>query len=101
MVVSEAISAGLQKIDGEPRERVKLRKACEEFEAFLISYILRQMWQAAEAVSDEKPFMTYAYRDLFSFELAQSLVPSMKLGIAETLYNELSMPAGSEKSLRG
>lgn len=95
------ISAGLQKIDGEPKERTKLRKACEEFEAFLVSYILRQMWQAAEAVGGEKPFMTYAYRDLFSFELAQSLVPSMKLGIAETIYNELSMSVGSEKSSRG
>lgn len=101
MVVSETISAGLQKIDGEPKERMKLRKACEEFEAFLVSYILRQMWQASEAVGDEKPFMTYAYRDLFSFELAQSLVSSMKLGVAEALYNELSMLAESERSLRG
>ncbi len=72
------------------KEQMNLQKACNDFEAFLVSYLLRQMWQAAEAIGGEKPFMSQAYRDLFTFEFAQSLVPSMKLGIAEALYRELS-----------
>jgi Rod binding domain-containing protein len=72
------------------KEQMRLRKACSDFEAFLVSYLLRQMWQAAEAIGGEKPFMSQAYRDLFTFEFAQSLVPSMQLGIAEALYRELS-----------
>jgi Rod binding domain-containing protein len=78
------------EINNEMKEQMRLRKVCSDFEAFLVSYLLRQMWQAAEAVGGEKPFMSQAYRDLFTFEFAQSLVPSMRLGIAEALYRELS-----------
>lgn len=78
------------EINDEMKEQMRLRKACGDFEAFLVSYLLRQMWQAAEAIGGEKPFMSQAYRDLFTFEFAQSLVPFMKLGIAEALYRELS-----------
>jgi Rod binding domain-containing protein len=78
------------EINNEMKEQMRLRKACNDFEAFLVSYLLRQMWQAAEAIGGEKPFMSQAYRDLFTFEFAQSLVPSMRLGIAEALYRELS-----------
>jgi len=80
----------IAEINDETKEQMRLRKACSDFEAFLVSYLLRQMWQAAEAIGGEKPFMSQAYRDLFTFEFAQSLVPSMKLGIAEALYRELS-----------
>jgi Rod binding domain-containing protein len=69
------------EINNEMKEQMRLRKACSDFEAFLVSYLLRQMWQAAEAIGGEKPFMSQAYRDLFTFEFAQSLVPSMRLGI--------------------
>jgi Rod binding domain-containing protein len=78
------------EINNEMKEQMRLRKACSDFEAFLVSYLLRQMWQVAEAVGGEKPFMSQAYRDLFTFEFAQSLVPSMRLGVAEALYRELS-----------
>jgi Rod binding domain-containing protein len=78
------------EINNEMKEQMRLRKACNDFEAFLVTYLLRQMWQAAEAIGGEKPFMSQAYRDLFTFEFAQSLVPSMRLGIAEALYRELS-----------
>ena len=78
------------EINNEMKEQMRLRKACCDFEAFLVSYLLHQMWQAAEAIGGEKPFMSQAYRDLFTFEFAQSLVPSMRLGIAEALYRELS-----------
>jgi Rod binding domain-containing protein len=78
------------EINNEMKEQMRLRKACSNFEAFLVTYLLRQMWQAAEAIGGEKPFMSQAYRDLFTFEFAQSLVPSMRLGIAEALYRELS-----------
>jgi Rod binding domain-containing protein len=78
------------EINNEMKEQMRLRKACSDFEAFLVSYLLRQIWQAEEAVGGEKPFMSQAYRDLFTFEFAQSLVPSMRLGIAEALYRELS-----------
>jgi len=78
------------EINNKMKEQMRLRKACSDFEAFLVSYLLRQMWQAAEAIGGEKPFMSQAYRDLFTFEFAQSLVPSMRLGIAEALYRELS-----------
>lgn len=83
-------SEAIQQVGNSAREQTKLRKACENFEAFLVGYLLRQMWQAAESIGSEKPFMSQAYRDLFTFEFAQSLTPSLRLGIAEMLYRELS-----------
>ncbi len=89
-VVGRGTDEAVQQINDATKEQAKLRKACENFEAFLVSYLLRQMWQAAESIGDEKPFMSQAYRDLFSFEFAQSLTPSLRLGIAEMLYRELT-----------
>jgi len=77
-------------ISGDAKERMKLRKACRDFEAFLVGCLLRQMWQAAEAIGGEKPFISQTYRDLFTFEVAQGLTPSLRLGIAEMLYRALS-----------
>lgn len=78
------------EISGAEKERMKLQKACKDFEAFLVSYLLRQMWQAAESIGGEKPFMSQAYRDMFTLEFAQSLAPSLRLGIAEMLYCEFT-----------
>jgi Rod binding domain-containing protein len=78
------------EINNEMKEQMRLRKACSDFEAFLVGYLLRQMWQAAEAIGGEKPFISQTYRDLFTFEVAQGLTPSLRLGIAEMLYRALS-----------
>jgi Rod binding domain-containing protein len=88
--VGRGASDAIAETQGDEKARAALRKACRDFEAFFVSCLLRQMWQAAEAIGGEKPFMSQAYRDLFTFEFAQSLVPSMRLGIAEALYRELS-----------
>jgi len=90
MKVTGRGTSQIAEINNEMKEQMRLRKACKDFEAFLVSYLLQQMWQAAEAIGGEKPFMSQAYRDLFTFEFAQSLVPSMRLGIVEALYRELS-----------
>ena len=79
-------------ISGDTKERIRLQKACRDFEAFFVSCLLRQMWQAAEAIGGEKPLISQTYRDLFTFELAQGLTPSLRLGIAEMLYRALSGP---------
>ncbi|MFN3421206.1 MAG: hypothetical protein ACK40X_05730 [Armatimonadota bacterium] len=86
-------SEAIQQVDNAAKEQAKLKRACENFEAFLVGYLLRKMWQAAESIGSEKPFMSQAYRDLFTFEFAQSLTPSLRLGIAEALYRELSEAA--------
>ncbi len=89
-VVGHRTNEKIEQVNGAAKEQAKLKKACENFEAFLVGYLLRQMWQAAESIGSEKPFMSQAYRDLFTFEFAQSLTPSLRLGIAEMLYRELS-----------
>lgn len=94
-VVRSGTVEALQDVHKDVKTQASLRKACEDFEAFLVSYLLREMWQAAEAVGEEKPFISQAYRDMFTVEVAQSLAPSMGLGIAETLYRELSLSEGA------
>jgi flagellar protein FlgJ len=95
-VVGRGTNETIEQVNSATKEQARLKKACENFEAFLISYLLRQMWQAAESIGNEKPFMSQAYRDLFTFEFAQSLTPSLRLGIAEMLYRELSGVAFSD-----
>jgi Rod binding domain-containing protein len=80
----------IAETQGDEKARAALRKACRDFEAFFVSCLLRQMWQAAEAIGGEKPFISQTYRDLFTFEVAQGLTPSLRLGIAEMLYRALS-----------
>ncbi len=72
------------------KEQASLRKACERFEAFLVAYLLQQMWRTAEALGGEKNFMSQAYRELFTLELSEELAQHLPLGIAETLYQSLS-----------
>ncbi|GBC99020.1 hypothetical protein HRbin17_01541 [bacterium HR17] len=88
MVIGE--KGAIPKVSGDAKEQVRLHKVCKDFEAFLVSYLLQQMWRAAESVGGEKPFMNHAYRDLFAFEFARALTPSLRLGVAEALYRELA-----------
>lgn len=87
------------QIGDKAKDSLALRRACERFEAFVVSYLLWQMWRAAEAVGEEKPFMSQAYRDLFTYEVAESLTPAMRLGIADALYRELSRSAFGARSV--
>ena len=88
--VGRGASDAIAEMQGDEKARAALRKACRDFEAFFVSCLLRQMWQAAEAIGGEKPFISQTYRDLFTFEVAQGLTPSLRLGIAEMLYRALS-----------
>ena len=88
--VGRGASDAIAEMQGDEKARAALQKACRDFEAFLVGCLLRQMWQAAEAIGGEKPFISQTYRDLFTFEVAQGLTPSLRLGIAEMLYRALS-----------
>ena len=88
--VRRGTSDAIAETQGDEKARAALRKACRDFEAFFVSCLLRQMWQAAEAIGGEKPFISQTYRDLFTFEVAQGLTPSLRLGIAEMLFRALS-----------
>ena len=95
-VVGRETNEAIQQVGDTTKEQTRLREVCENFEAFLVSYLLRQMWQAAESIGEEKPFMSQAYKEMFTFEFAKSLTPSLRLGIAEMLYRELSKSAFPE-----
>ncbi len=88
--VGRGASGAISEMRGDEKAGAALQKACRDFEAFFVSCLLRQMWQAAEAIGGEKPFISQTYRDLFTFEVAQGLTPSLRLGIAEMLYRALS-----------
>lgn len=69
----------------------RLLQACRDFEALLVDYLLRDLWRTAEVEEgkDRASSIGPLYRDLFTFDFARSLVPSLRLGIAETLYRSL------------
>ncbi len=82
-------TASPNRTEGQ-KEQASLWKACERFEAFLVAYLLQQMWRTAEALGGEKNFVSQTYRELFTLELAEELAQHLPLGIAETLYRSLS-----------
>ncbi len=96
-VGATAVQSTSRPASPAPRsETAALWKACLRFEAFFVTYLVQQMWRAAEALGGEKPFTSQAYRELFTFELAEELTPHLRFGLADALYRSLRVGTGDE-----
>ena len=86
---------------GGTAEDKKLREATQEWEAFFVGYLLKQMRKTAGeggglfAPSEgEKMF-----RDMLDDETARALGKTGRMGLADLLYNELAPASAREKKL--
>lgn len=73
------------------RDDAKLRKACREFEALLVSQMLTKMRNSVPKTdlfgSQEKEAI---FRDMLDQEIAKEISATDSMGIADLLYRQLS-----------
>ena len=88
------IQAGRQKAPADPRQTAKIGKAASEFEALLISQMLRSARESGASDSDDDGSQTNSYlMELGEQQFAQSLANSGGLGIAKMVVTGLSKDA--------
>lgn len=102
--VSGDASATQQKelVDGQarvamsPEEARKMKKACQDFESFFLSYLMKQMRSTVPQggfLQDSRP--QQIYRDMLDDSVAESVARSNKgIGLADMLYKNLQQQQG-------
>ncbi|WP_369018424.1 hypothetical protein QBE54_00610 [Thermatribacter velox] len=81
------------------RQRARLREACQDFEAFLLSFIFRKAVQPL-FVDRESPFLGREevwFREMWLDEVCKKSCASTNLRIGEMLYRALELPSSSGK----
>ena len=81
-----------------PREK-ELYRASAEFERFFVSYMMKQMNSATDALKDvgsddENPAVSGstpdAYKDMINDQMTEAVLSGGGLGIASIIYNQMS-----------
>jgi len=110
MRVSDGLKMGLQRAS-QPRaarssaakpaipdkEQARLRDACQQFEAIFLAQLLQKMRETVPKdplLGDSRA--KDIYNSMLDWELAQQIARSQSVGIAETLYRQLSRVAAAE-----
>ncbi|MCD6155732.1 MAG: hypothetical protein J7J32_01620 [Candidatus Atribacteria bacterium] len=81
------------------KQRERLQEACQEFEAFLLSFIFRKAMQPV-FTDREFPFLGREetwFREMWLDEVCKKSCASANLQIGEMLYRSLELFSSSEK----
>jgi len=81
------------KGDAQERNRERLHKACQEFEALFIAYMLKVMRQTAGSDKEANGLSMGAnspYQEIFDWELAKKLSQRSPLGVGSELLRQYS-----------
>ncbi|HHF09224.1 MAG TPA: hypothetical protein ENL28_01270 [Candidatus Atribacteria bacterium] len=81
------------------KQQERLREACQEFEAFLLSFIFRKAMQPV-FTDRESPFLGREetwFREMWLDEVCKKSCTSANLQIGEMLYRSLELFSSSEK----
>ncbi len=91
----------IQQQKGETKDSQKdlaaLKKASQDFEAVLINFTLKAMWDAVPKTSlsgEEEGTGMDTYTDIMQTALSQDIAAKGGFGIATTLYNQLIRETG-------
>lgn len=80
-------------------EMMKLKKACQEFEAIFISYMLKSMRQGAEKSELFGDGLgSEIYKDIFDEKLADEIASTGQMKIGDALYNKYLPLIGGQKA---
>ena len=83
-------AAGSQK----PAKDAKLLKAAQEFEAFFVAQMLKQMRQAIPSSDPLHSRGEDMFRDLLDDQVGRDVAQGQGVGLADTLYRQLSLDEG-------
>ncbi len=80
----------------DEKQKVKLQKAMQEFEAVFVNYLLKTMRKSVQKENEEESgFGGEMMQDMFDFEIAKNVSRKSSLGIGEMMYRQMtgeSMP---------
>ena len=78
------------------KDLATLKKASQDFEAVLINFTLKAMWDAVPktSLSEEEGSGMDTYTDIMQTALSQDIAAKGGFGIATTLYNQLIREKG-------
>ena len=82
-----------QRVSLTPQQEKRLKKACQEFESVLLSYMFKNM---RETVSKSGLFESSGetpesiFRGMFDRELAKEISSRNNLGLAEMMFKQLT-----------
>lgn len=80
---SKAVESGLS-----PHK--KLKRACQDFEAMFVGYVLKSMRKTVpEGGFIKKSAGERIYREMLDMEVASSISKNRGMGLADVLYNQL------------
>jgi peptidoglycan hydrolase FlgJ len=86
--------------DTDDFQNKKLRKACEDFEAIMVTYLFKSMRETAmraEPEADEFGSSKGLYEGMMDETLASQLSHQEGLGLARLLYHQLAPLMGGQK----
>lgn len=86
--------AGRLRARQEQIKDVKLERAAQEFEAFFVSTLLKQMRKAIPQEGLLHSRGEEIFRDLMDDQIGQDIARGRGFGLADTLYRQLSLDEG-------
>ncbi len=92
---------GLQGIKLEENQDDALKEVAKQFESMFINMLMKNMRSANAVFEEGNPFVSEEerfYRDLMDQQQALSLSQGRGIGIAESMYRQMSRTYASEKS---
>ena len=89
----DSLPKAKQDSTGDPK-LLKLKKACQDFEAIFVKQMLKSMKGTVEKTGLlDGGFAEEIYDDMLYDEYAKKMVKTAGFGIADTLYDKLSVSA--------
>ena len=75
----------------DEKQKMKLQKAMQEFEAVFVNYLLKTMRKSVQKENeDESGFGGEMMQDMFDFEIAKNVSRRSSLGIGEMMYRQMT-----------
>lgn len=75
----------------DEKQKMKLQKAMQEFEAVFVNYLLKTMRKSVQKENEEESgFGGEMMQDMFDYEIAKSVSRKSSLGIGEMMYRQMT-----------
>ena len=86
---STALTGKLQSAYSE-KDDAKLKEACKGFESYFLNMMLKEMRKTVPQSESENSYAMGLYQEMLDEEIAENAASGKGIGIADTMYNQLS-----------
>ncbi|MDQ1318115.1 MAG: peptidoglycan hydrolase FlgJ [Candidatus Poribacteria bacterium] len=89
MIINK-LSASMTESKTKGNDDVKMRGVCQEFESVFVSYLLKSMRKTVQNNAEGDGFSREVYTSMMDEEIAKVVAKGPGIGLADTLYRQLS-----------